>query len=307
MWITLLATTVQPALGWGLHWIACPQADSTSQVLFRHTYRFDRCPRKGHISIACNGRYVVYINGYNVSADVMEPGVTPLGTATCIRTYDVGRYLQADSNVVAVWYSPVSPCRPTDRQLAMTFSGIDGYARPYAYHTDGDWLCRLPGFATTPDGNEEQDATLTDVTWLQPSQTSPAWLGVATADEQPGKTVSRQPECYDLPLWHTVLRPVHIYNYQYFDVDGQKVTYRFAKAFNGWIRLTFRGMKAGAEVRVNGLRYICSGETDEQACRRFTTTWQDKAEVVMPPGTTTEQIQNVEGIEIAPWPYRKWR
>lgn len=297
LWITLAAQ----AFGEAGHWIGCPVADSTQQVLFRRTYVFRGCPRTARITLASSGRQVVYVNGYNVSADVLEPGVAPVGGSICTKAYEVGRYLQADSNTVAVWYSPAPPCRATSGQIALTMSGTGSDGRRFAYATDESWLCRPAACATLPDGRETADGGLADSRWHQADFIYPLWQGAARG---------RAPEALprrEIPRCHTALRMSHVYTGRLAGLDGQRAVYRFPRPFNGWVRLTLRGMEPGATLEVNGLRYLCSGETDEQACRRFTTLWQDAAEVTLPCGATPDNIQTVEGIEISPYQHTSWR
>ena len=304
----LLITINLSASDWNLLWITCPQADSVSQVQYRHTYVFDGCPETGKISIASSGRHILFVNGYNVSVNVIEPGVSPVGNAVSMVTYDVTRYLKADSNIVAVWSSPVPPCRAGAKGMALAFYGLDAYGRRYSYRADDSWICRQSGSCTMPSGTEACDAQLADVDWHSSDFKYPVWQGAEISGKVSSVDGIRQRiPFYTVPLWHTVLRPVHIYGYKYFDVDGRHIVYRFPHTFNGWVRVTFRGMSSGAEVVANGLRYRCNGDIDEQACRRFTTTWQNSADIMLPPDASVDNIQNVEGIEIAPCLYTGWK
>lgn len=306
--ITLLITISVSASEWNFKWITYPKADSVSQIQYRHTYVFDGCPKSGKISIASKGRHVLYVNGYNVSPNVMEPGVCPLGGVVTNITYDVTRYLKADSNIVAVWSSPIPPCSVDAQGLALSFWGKDAYGHSYSFQADEDWLCRLSGATTTSMGEETCDAQLIDEDWYSSDFVYPWWQGVEVFTSNEAIQITRNFKAfYQVPQEHTALRPIHIYNYKYFDDEGQHIIYRFPRSFNGWIRLTFRDMQPSSEVYVNGLRYVCNGMTDEQACRRFTTIWQNSAEIILPQGTKIDNIQNIEGIEMAPYLIEGWK
>lgn len=76
------------------------------------------------------------------------------------------------------------------------------------------------------------------------------------------------------------------------------VRYRFSRWFDGWIRVTLRGMHRGDTLHINGLHYICTGKDDEQACRRFSSSGQWTAIIEGDSTFSHRRITNVEGIEI---------
>ena len=79
---------------------------------------------------------------------------------------------------------------------------------------------------------------------------------------------------------------------------GDTLVCHLGRQCEGWVRLTLRGMHRGDTLRVNGLTYICSGRTDEQACRRFTTEAFSTIVVTGPKGFSRENVMSVEAIEI---------
>ena len=80
--------------------------------------------------------------------------------------------------------------------------------------------------------------------------------------------------------------------------QGRTLTYDFGQPVEGWVRVTLRGMKQGEVVEVNGLRYVCRGGSDDQACRRFTTSTAGIARILLPAGRSRSNITRVEAISI---------
>ena len=80
--------------------------------------------------------------------------------------------------------------------------------------------------------------------------------------------------------------------------EGRQLIYDFGQPVEGWVRITMRGMKKGEVIEVNGLRYICKGGTDDQACRRFTTSPSGVARITLPAGRSRSNISRVEAISV---------
>lgn len=72
------------------------------------------------------------------------------------------------------------------------------------------------------------------------------------------------------------------------------LTFRFAD----YIRITLREAKKGERLEINGLVYICSGEMDEQAFRRLSTSRQKSITIKGDRHFRKSQIQKIEGLEI---------
>ena len=58
------------AQGYGLQWMHHPQADASQQIWFRQDLMLHDPPQQAHLSVASDGRYIVYVNGSHVSTDV---------------------------------------------------------------------------------------------------------------------------------------------------------------------------------------------------------------------------------------------
>jgi len=285
-----LAATAQE---WNQPWISHPTADSTAQIWFKKTFELSERLQTADIYVASNGRFIVYVNGYNVSADVLEPFCTG-----AMMRYNANRFLRKGANTVAVWYSPMPPCRQTNEQIALTVCGTDAHGHPFATATDGTWLCRQANATTTVYGDETVEANHYVPDWNIGEESIVGWL--AAKEHIGGRTASQ------VPLWHDAMHISRIDNYAYFDETADGIVYHFKNHFDGWVRLTLRNMQRGDTISVNGLRYVCSGEDDEQACRRFTTSLSNIAVVKASRRLSRDNVTNIEAITIEPYLHKSY-
>ena len=89
-----------------------------------------------------------------------------------------------------------------------------------------------------------------------------------------------------------VLSPIAEYE------DSLGLHYDFGRFFQGSVRITLREAKKGERLEINGLVYICSGEMDEQAFRRLSTSQQKSITIKGDRHFRKSQIQKIEGLEI---------
>ena len=303
--LCLLVPAMALADDWGQSWISHPAADSTEQVQFRREIVLDAKPSAALVSVTSAGRYALYVNGYNVVPDVLEPGELTGGDTLAVTHYDVARYLRKGGNVLAVWYSPAGRCVRSGRQLSLVFQcDGGGLSDGFACVTDSTWLCRASGCRTFPDGGELIDARTCAPLWTIDPDFAPGWL--PAHEEHPDEPVPMAERW----MWRTALRVESIRQYNFFspvESGGTGHTgrnsgrYSLQKGFDGWVRLTLRGMERGDTVTVNGLVYICSGDTDEQACRRFTAASSRFADVTLPAGRPFSCVTRAEAIAIRPY------
>lgn len=293
----LMAALTATAGDWGLCWIAHPAADDGRQLWFRRSFELQEPPIMARITIASSGLYSLFVNGYNVSTDVLVPEPTPADGGIAVMTFEVARFLRAGDNVVAVWYSPTQ-CN--SKQLALSLYAIDGSDNACALRTDGTWLCREANACTTPDGNEIVDDNAYVADWNMPGASVMGWQHA-----EPQRMLPPSPLVIVPPV-HMARRVASISRYTFLDDDGANVAYRFGHLFDGWVRVTLRGMHRGDTISVNGLTYICSGRTDEQACRQFTKSISSVAFISGPEGFSRENITNVEAIDIEEYLHRSW-
>ena len=151
-------------------WISAPQADSLSRVYFRKLYLFEVRPQRAQITITTTGYCKLYINECKVGTAPFLPLRYTEDNKAAEFTFDAAPYLQSDSNVVAVLYSPARTSTTTQtttqtKQIAITLWGTDHEGKPFAYETDASWLCREANSKFTADGLEIIDGREHDNPW----------------------------------------------------------------------------------------------------------------------------------------------
>ena len=187
------------AVGWPVSWISHPHAAVGEQVWFRRSFTGEGRAVAGQIEMAVSGAAVVYVNGYNVTADAIPlpsvkssssissithaAGLSPLGepegavgnpSGAMVARHDVTRFLRPDTNVVAVWCAP-------EIRLSLVFSGLrvthgGRRAAPFSYMTDATWLCRTCGCTVSADGREHVDGRETEDEWRTGDVEVMKWL-----------------------------------------------------------------------------------------------------------------------------------
>lgn len=274
-----------------MRWMYSPQADETQQVWFKRSIHMGEPTASAVLSIGSEGRCIVYVNGFNVSTELFSSN--PRG-AIGIHDYNVGHLLTKGTNTIAIWYSPVSYGH---RQLYAVLTGEWQSGRQYYIADSEGWLCHAANARTLPDGNEEIDgraylADWKDYNWQEESFLFSEWQpAVEATDLEPAVITFCRDDAPHYTMQHVLRRST-------FSQQGRTLTYDFGEPVDGWIRVTMRGMKKGEVIEVNGLRYICRGGTDDQACRRFTTTSSGIAHITLPAGRSQSNITRVEAIKI---------
>lgn len=278
------------AATFGLSWIAHPEPDDTSQVWFRHTYVMPERPQRTCITVATTGYAELFVNGRNVTSDIVSPSRIEPSCHPVATTYDVSRYMRADTNVVALWYSPALPLA-TPCQVAVSVFGIDHDGQRFAYASDANWLCRHAPASLTAGGGERVDGT-SAVDWTARQLDWACWLG---AQECPGDSLEPATErrtCYE------AVRVGHIRQPRYFDIVPCGVVYDFGLATRGLLRVTLREALPGERISLGASQYTCSGQLDEQFIQRFSTTDARRLCVSGDAHFLPSQIQKVEVLEL---------
>lgn len=274
----------------GTHWISYPLPNDSSEVLFCYTYHSQQKPLQAAISFASTGRLRVYINERNITRDISF-GNSDSNTVN-IQTYDVTRFLQSGSNIIAVWYAPVQG-QPLSKQLSLEYYGTDAQGRDFYYMTDGNWRCKLLEGCYVKDNKTEYfDARHYDNEWKSIDYPHSKWLKpLGTYEGENDVRLSTDMlSCQNYQLKGNS-SPIDTL----FTDKGEE--YDFGHPFIGTIRLTLRDSKKGAILQVGNLAYTCSGTMDEQAFLRFLTSndrliLNDKKEHFK-----HFQIMNIEGLE----------
>ena len=168
-------------------WLSHPTPDDTSHVWFSRTIVTSEkdMPRAAYIRVATTGRFVLYVNGRNVSTALFTPDRQKGDTAVAAIAYDVQRFLRTDTNTIAMLYCPSMRTR---RQVSVSFYGIaadsshfavSGTDRPsFALNGNAGWLCRHADTWQTHDGGEAMNRNLYPYRWTDANQPLALWQAV---------------------------------------------------------------------------------------------------------------------------------
>lgn len=168
-------------------WLSHPTPDDTSHVWFSRTIVTSEkdMPRAAYIRVATTGRFVLYVNGRNVSTALFTPDRQKGDTAVAAIAYDVQRFLRTDTNTIALLYCPSMRTR---RQVSVCFYGIaadslhfavSGTDRPcFALNGNAGWLCRHADTWQTHDGGEAMNRNLYPYRWTDANQPLAMWQAV---------------------------------------------------------------------------------------------------------------------------------
>lgn len=181
-------------------WMSHPTPDDTSHVWFSRTIVTSEkdMPRAAYIRVATTGRFVLYVNGRNVSTALFTPDRQKGDTAVAAIAYDVQRFLRTDTNTIALLYCP---SMRTHRQVSVCFYGIaadsshfavSGTDRPcFALNGNAGWLCRHADTWQTHDGGEAMNRNLYPYRWTDANQPLALWQAVEeTSPSQPLTTTT---------------------------------------------------------------------------------------------------------------------
>lgn len=181
-------------------WLSHPTPDDTSHVWFSRTIVTSEkdMPRAAYIRVATTGRFVLYVNGRNVSTALFTPDRQKGDTAVATIAYDVQRFLRTDTNTIALLYCPSMRTR---RQVSVCFYGIasdsshfavSGTDRPsFALNGNAGWLCRHADTWQTHDGGEAMNRNLYPYRWTDANQPLALWQAVKeTSPSQPLTTTT---------------------------------------------------------------------------------------------------------------------
>ena len=303
-------------------WLSHPTPDDTSHVWFSRTIVTSEkdMPRAAYIRVATTGRFVLYVNGRNVSTALFTPDRQKGDTAVAAIAYDVQRFLRTDTNTIALLYCPSMRTR---RQVSVCFYGIaadsshfavSGTDRPsFALNGNAGWLCRHADTWQTHDGGEAMNRNLYPYRWTDANQPLTLWQAVEeTSTSQPLTTTPPQPlntttplSSEDIcgysplrinPLVDNAARISRIYTPLLTEQSGDTLTVHLVPNRRHLIRVTLRGCRRGERIRIGNLQYVCTGEMDEQAFTRFSPTDQNTVTINGDRHFCCEQVQEVESI-----------
>lgn len=317
-------------------WLSHPTPDDTSHVWFSRTIVTSEkdMPRAAYIRVATTGRFVLYVNGRNVSTALFTPDRQKGDTAVAAIAYDVQRFLRTDTNTIALLYCPSMRTR---RQVSVCFYGIaadsshfavSGTDRPcFALNGNAGWLCRHADTWQTHDGGEAMNRNLYPYRWTDANQPLALWQAVeeiATSQHlttTPSHHLTTTPHQHistsqhlntintlsseDIcgynplrtnPLVDNAARISRIYTPLLTEQSGDTLTVHLVPNRRHLIRVTLRGCRRGERIRIGNLQYVCTGEMDEQAFTRFSPTDQNTITISGDRHFCCEQVQEVESI-----------
>lgn len=322
------AASTATAGDFGCRWMSHPAPDDTSHVWFRHTLVIDEqdMPRTAYIHVATTGRFVLYVNGRNVSTALFTPDRTPNDTTVMAISYDVRRFLRPDSNTIALLYCPSTRTR---RQVSVSFYGIAADSSHFATNDTDGWLCRHADTWQTHDGGEAMNRNTYPYRWTDTDQPLALWQAVEqistsqhlnlspphhhnitppqhlnTTPSQHNTTstpISAEDICgyspvHTNPLVDNAAHMRHIYTPLFTEQSADTLTVHLVPNERHLIRVTLRGCRRGERISIGNLHYVCTGEIDEQAFARFTPTSSNTIIITGDSHFRSEQVQEVESI-----------
>lgn len=196
-------------------WMSHPTPDDTSHVWFSRTIVTSEkdMPRAAYIRVATTGRFVLYVNGRNVSTALFTPDRQKGDTAVAAIAYDVQRFLRTDTNTIALLYCP---SMRTHRQVSVCFYGIaadsshfavSGTDRPsFALNGNAGWLCRHADTWQTHDGGEAMNRNLYPYRWTDANQPLALWQAVEESSTPQHHNTST-PQHNTTPQRHNITTP----------------------------------------------------------------------------------------------------
>lgn len=294
IFVLLLLAANAIAQDFNAHWISYPKPDSVSQIWFRQSYKSTTRPIQASITVASTGNFDLYVNEKNVSTDVLIPYRTNMSNNPIAITYDVSRFLKAGINTIAVWYSPSYPSINT-RQIAVSYYGRDTNGRHFEYNSDKNWICKQANFALNYNGSESINSNYQPVKWNSQDIDLACWQSAMLAPTDNKENVTPLHVSYKATKLSKIQQPINQYS------EGDSVFYAVFNPFMGNIRVTLRGAKKGETININGLEYVCSGVTDEQAYSKFTSGYYRKIAIKGDKQFNSKHISKIEALEIMPY------
>lgn len=280
------------------HWITTPYANSTSQIWYRKQIVTKKKIKKAFVSIATFGYADLYVNGRNVSRNIMNPYREVADTSAISTTYDITPYVNSDTLTIGVWYSPL-PSYKHNEQISATIYGRYSDDETFAYASDGTWLCRTSSTSININQGENIDGNINPFIWKSHSNYSLA-LWQCVKEVKTNITTPPKPTPYKAYAINEII------NYNYFDANGDTIYYDFGKGFFGLLRLTFRNARRGEKIYIGNNIYTASGALDEQTVIRFTPKFMRKVMIYGDSKFRISHITNIEALNISTTNTKYW-
>ena len=332
----LLATwsLAVPAQDWNMHWIRAASTCPTEQLWFKRSFNFNTMPTEVFVEVASGGRFILYVNGLNVTTQLFEPGRAEDSNTICVVRYDVLPFIQRGSNTIAVWYSPLPTNKTTagaaaatkaPKQLSLELFGKAAGLK-FAHFTDETWTC-MSAFAHTMSNGDEMidgryhiNGNATPTAFMKRVERLNNYVASTVDSRQRVGLPMRVNLIHNCHLWEDthlpVLLPDSIVNTASDsssvaandslkkNVTNIAVSQKRRLAvgcgaqFWGRVRVTLQKMTAGDTLHINGLHYVCNGKDEEQVCRRFTMGEAGFVEMEVPYYLSSDKIVSVEAMDV---------
>lgn len=318
--VATAAASTATAGDFGCRWMSHPAPDDTSHVWFRRTLVTEEqdMPRTAYIHVATTGRFVLYVNGRNVSTALFTPDRTPNDTTVMAISYDVRRFLRPDSNTIALLYCPSTRTR---RQVSVSFYGIAADSSHFATNDTDGWLCRHADTWQTHDGGEAMNRNSYPYRWTDTDQPLALWQAIEQISTSQHLNTTPPQHLNTTPSQHnTISTPIsaedicgyspvrinplvdnaahmrRIYAPLFTEQSAETLTVHLVPNERHLIRVTLRDCRRGERISIGNLHYVCTGEIDEQAFARFTPTSSNTIIITGDSHFRSEQVQEVESI-----------
>lgn len=336
-YIGVLFTLLYPmgAMGqtFGWSWIKACGQKGEGQQWFRRTYTHLGSVHDATLRVATTGYVKVYVNGRQVTTDLITPFRPTNSNEAVALTYHVAPFLRPDSVHIAVWYAPV-PQAADSCQLAVNFFGEDVDGQRFGFQSDDTWLCRPAPAWYEADGDvvvEGYDGRAMQPEWTFGDTDWALWQPAKVVDDAKCRLVVEANSRERLRLKRVYVASLcksTSADNQYLTANNQflcannqrnqiycrrvkagneRVTAVFPQPFFGFVRITFRGARRGERVATdNGLAYICSNQIDEQLFGRFLPRVHNIFSIVGDRRFQSSQVQSVEGLELSSYLLLPW-
>lgn len=330
--------TMGQTFGWS--WIKASGQMGEGQQWFRRTYTHLGSVYDATLRVATTGYVKVYVNGRQVTTDLITPFRPANSNEAVALTYHVAPFLRPDSVHIAVWYAPV-PQAADSCQLAVNFFGEDVDGQRFGFQSDDTWLCRPAPAWYEADGDavvEGYDGRAMQPEWTFGDTDWALWQPVEVVNDAKCRLVVEANSRERLRLKRVYVASLckstsadNQYlteNDQFLCANNQllcannqhnqiscrrvkagndRVTAVFPQPFFGFVRITFRGAHQGERVATdNGLAYICSNQIDEQLFGRFLPRVHNIFSILGDRRFQSSQVQYVEGLELSSYLLLPW-
>gem|GEM_PF-3931099 len=276
----------------GAQWITAAGTQGHS-VWFRHMFLPSAPIATAWLQLSAPCPTRVFINGFEAGSSV--PGGNTGGNTEW--QADVSRYMQTDSNVVAIEAYAGANVTP---QISAVLYGTCINGRKFAIPTSADWLCAPGTLSTDSMGNPVIDATA-DMPFTARATYTARWMPAHETDTLAGGAFTPIGQFGMQPTLTALNTPALQ------DVSRSEATCYFVPACYGLLRITLRNCTPGEVLHAGNLTYICSGLTDEQLFSEFLPQATGAITVTGDHHFNTSQIQQVEMLSIEPRWHQSWQ